>query len=137
MKIRNLANNITSLIEREMHTLSKSRPDHVSYPSSKDLTELFAKWQVGSAKPNIQLESDMMGAGQTIYIKFGPMYFAVLQNWDACPDGINRFLMVIPLYGVWNDQNYIHGIQEVPIEIVADSMEVLVNILADIHNSTL
>lgn len=137
MKIRNLANSITSLIEREMHTLSKSRPDSVPHPSSKDLTDLIVKWKVGSAKPVFQLESDMMGAGRTIYIKFGPMYFAVLQNWDACPDGINRFLMVVPLYGVWNDQKYFHGISEVPIEVAADAMEVLVNIMADIHNSTL
>lgn len=132
MKIRNLANQITQLIERELGT---SRPGVT--PSHVDLVDLLGTWGVMTNHSAMRLESDMLGAGDTIYVKFGPMYFALLQNWDACLDGINRFLMVIPLYGEWDGQKYIHGLREMPIEIAADALERLVSILVDIHNTTL
>lgn len=136
MKIRTMAKNLANLFETEALRQVRDTPLKNS-PTTDTLRDLIITWRIGAGRQDVRYEVDMMGAGNSIYLQVGPMYFALIQNWDACPDGMNRFLMVVPLFGVWDDRRYYYGVDEIPIEIASDSLEVFVDILADLHNATL
>jgi hypothetical protein len=143
MKMRKLAGQIVQLIESEMIRRHASPGTEKLPPTVEDLRKLLLDWRWVIDNPVIEVSTKMMGArGKTIYLKVGPMVFGLMHNWESNPDGINRFLLVLPLYGFKlgsagrNEAPYYHGLQDIPIEICADAMEAYLDILAALHNAT-
>lgn len=142
MKMRKLANQIANLIESEIIRKHPKTGAEVLPPSAEDLRKLLMEWRWVIGNPVIEVSTTMMGAsGNTIYLKVGPMVFGLMHNWEANPDGINRFILVVPLYGfmpnsaLHNTAPVFYGMTEIPIEICADAMEAYVDVLAALHNA--
>lgn len=141
MKLQKLAKQFTQLIERELrgqlNITTGKETDH-SVLTSQSFIELFRQWNISVNKPVIRYETEMMGASGTMYVKLGHVVLAVIQNYDACPDGLNRFILVVPVYAEPEKGSLtIFGHDEVPMSILADAFEKLTDILVDLHNSTL
>lgn len=141
MKLQKLAKQFTQLVDRELLGQLDKTPgkmqDH-SILTSQSFIELFRKWNISVSKPVIRYETEMMGATGTLYVKLGHVVLAVIQNYDACPDGLNRFILVVPIYAEPEKGSLtIFGHDEVPMSILADAFEKLTDILVDLHNSTL
>lgn len=141
MKLQKLARQLTQLIERELNSQLDKTPGQEPNPyilTSQSFIELFRKWKITMGKPVIRFETEMMGAGNTIYVKLGHVVFAVIQNYDANPDGMNRFILVVPVYAEPEKGGMtIFGHDEAPMSLIADAFEKLTDILVELHNSTL
>lgn len=142
MKMRKLAGQIANLIESEMIRQHPGIGIEKLPPTADELRKLLMEWRWIIGDPVIEVSTKMMGAsGRTLYLKLGPMVFGLMHNWEANPDGINRFLLVVPLYGhmpnsaLHNLSPVFYGLQEIPIEICADAMEAYVDVLAALHNA--
>ncbi|MNB61162.1 hypothetical protein D3C87_1205430 [compost metagenome] len=141
MKLQKLARQLTQLIERELKSqLSAEEGKELNHfiHTSQSFIELFRAWKITMGKPVIRFETEMMGAGNTIYVKLGHVVFAVIQNYDANPDGLNRFILVVPVYAEPEKGNLtIFGHDEAPMSLIADAFEKLTDILVELHNRTL
>lgn len=130
VKMQKLGASITQLVTKEA-----VRSCGMGLPGVKGIRRVLDEWKVRVTDTMVTYESRMMGAEESIYIKIGPMYFALIQNWSKCPDGLNRTLFAVPLYGERDGIHYIFGVVDIPIEICADAQEAFVNILVDLHNA--
>lgn len=142
MKMRKLAAQIANLIESEMIRQHPGIGIEKLPPTADELRKLLMEWRWIIENPVIEVSTKMMGSrGKSLYLKLGPMVFGLMHNWEANPDGINRFLLVVPLYGfmpnsaLHNLAPVFYGQQEMPIEICADAMEAYVDVLAALHNA--
>jgi hypothetical protein len=141
MKLQKLARQFTQLIERELNNQLDKTPGQEPNPyilTSQSFIELFRSWKITAGKPVIRFETEMMGAGNTIYVKLGHVVMAVIQNYDANPDGMNRFILVVPVYAEPEKGSLtIFGRDEAPMSLIAEAFEKLTDILVELHNRTL
>jgi hypothetical protein len=141
MKLKKIASQLAQLIERELNKQIDRTPGqepNASVLTNDSFVTLFREWKITSGKPVIRYETEMMGAGPSLYVRLDRVVFAVLHNYDANPDGMNRFVMAVPLYvDVEKGGFIVLGVQEAPMEFIANAYEKLVEILADLHNASL
>lgn len=141
MKLKKLAKQLTQLIERELNAQLDKTPGVEPNPyilTSQSFIDLFRKWKITMGKPIIRFETEMMGAGNTIYVKLGHVVFAIVHNYDANPDGMNRFIMCVPVYAEPEKGDMtIFGVDEAPMSLVADASEKFTDLLVDLYNATL
>lgn len=141
MKLKKLAKQLAQLIERELNNQLDKTPGAEPNPyilTTQSFIELFRKWKITMGKPIIRFETEMMGAGNTLYVKLGHVVFAVVQNYDANPDGLNRFILCAPIYAEPEKGGMtIFAVDDAPMSLVADASEKFTDILVDLHNATL
>lgn len=141
MDIRQLSQNLGNLIEKVSWEVARSnRTPEAQFtepPSVEFIQKLIATWGLSDRKGPVTYETTLMGAGPTIYIKLGAWHLALMQNYDACPDGINRFMMIVPLYVSINDRQYYYGVDEIPPEAEIQATDHLLRLMLEMHTTHL
>lgn len=97
-----------------------------------DFLQLFEKrgiqYSVDDTK--IVYEARFMGARTaTIYITIGALVFAVCHNYDACPDGVNRFILVQPLYALKGGRIMVVGQDAIEMNILIAANDYYISLL--------
>jgi hypothetical protein len=99
-------------------------------PNAESIRKLLAIWGMLGRPGVIKYESSLMGCRETIYVKLGSLHLALLQNYDACPDGVNRFLALVPLYAKDHGHVFLWGSDNIPDKVETEASNILIDILA-------
>lgn len=133
MKLNIVAHFLTRLIECVVMQ-QKFTDKEKHFPTAKSITELLTSWKLWSSNnPNnvyVTYGLRIMGCGETIYVKVGSIVFAIVHNYDACPDGMNRTLSVVPLY--WAEKDgpiVVYGFDEIPSAAIIECHEAILKIV--------
>jgi len=138
MDIRQLSQNLVKLIEKVSWEIAKRNQGTNPFPeppSMEFIRKLIATWGLSDRKGPVTYETMLMGAGPTTYIRLGSWHLALVQNYDACPDGINRYMMIVPLYVSINDRQYYYGVDEIPAEAELRATDHLLHLMLEQHLS--
>lgn len=139
MDIRQLSQNLVKLIDKVSWDVAKrNKAPEAQFPeppSVELIHKLIATWGLSDRKGPVTYETTLMGAGATTYIKLGSWHLALIQNYDACPDGINRYMMIVPLYVSINDRQYYYGVDEIPAEAELRATDHLLHLMLEQHLS--
>lgn len=86
----------------------KRRPEQEPVaPTVDDLKRYLESKNVLTEKKyvKVHLSMDLFGSKhETIYLQFDRLQLAVLHNWHACHDGMNRYLNIVPLF--WSSPHH-------------------------------
>jgi len=134
MNIQNVCLILSKLLVKvstEAARNSKPAPkDHPAFPDAESIRRLLAIWGLLGKPEIVKYESSMMGCNETIYVKLGSFHLALLQNYDANPDGVNRFLTLVPLYAKDHGHVFLWGSDNIPAKVETEASDILIDILA-------